>query len=199
MNKQQPDSGIHATSAHCPRVYRFSNSRPHSSREKCDENFQWWKLERKKNEQIKGWISSSSLIRVHMIHPPTVHVCTKFQPSRLTVPEKNVTKNSKVWKVNWTWRFHNMSTENLIRPQGHVTPKWLIRSGRNSNSSEILCLSWLPASLTKIRSTRGPWATTLTWMYRYDGYIQPKYCTCCMQEKSTFRLPWQLSKFKSLD
>ena len=45
-----------------------------------------------------------------------------------------------------------MSIENLIRPQGQVTPKWLIRSGRNSNSSEILCLSWLPASLTKIRS-----------------------------------------------
>ena len=56
-----------------------------------------------------------------------------------------------IWKVNWTWRFHNKSIENLIRPQGHVTPKWLIRSSRNSNSSEILCLSWLPASLTKIR------------------------------------------------
>ena len=42
--------------------------------------------------------------------------------------------------------------KNSVRLQGHVTPKWLIRSGRNSNSSEILCLSWLPASLTKIRS-----------------------------------------------
>ena len=31
--------------------------------------------------------------------------------------------------------------------------------------------------------TRGPWATTLTWMYSYDGYIQPKYCKCCVQEK----------------
>ena len=30
--------------------------------------------------------------------------------------------------------------------------------------------------------TRGPWATTLTWMYSYKGYIQPKYCKCCMQE-----------------
>ena len=29
--------------------------------------------------------------------------------------------------------------------------------------------------------------------------IQPKYCKCCMQEKLTFRLPWQLIKFSSLD
>ena len=33
--------------------------------------------------------------------------------------------------------------------------------------------------------TRGPWATTLTWMYSYEGYIQPKYCKCCMQERIT--------------
>ena len=61
---------------------------------------------RKKNEEIKGQISSSSLILVYMIHLPTVHVCTKLQSSRplsmcvssfnflgLTVPEKSVTKN----------------------------------------------------------------------------------------------------------
>ena len=23
----------------------------------------------------------------------------------------------------------------------------------------------------------------LTWMYSYEGYIQPKYCKCCMQDK----------------
>ena len=31
--------------------------------------------------------------------------------------------------------------------QGYVTPKWLIKSGRNSNLSEILCLSSLPVKL----------------------------------------------------
>ena len=35
----------------------------------------------------------------------------------------------------------------------------------------------------------------LTWMYSYEGYIQPKYCKSCMQEKLTFRL----IKFSSLD
>ena len=33
----------------------------------------------------------------------------------------------------------------------------------------------------------------------YEGYIQPKYCKCCMQKKLTFRLPWQLIKLSSLD
>ena len=61
------------------------------------------------------------------------------------------------------WRHHNMSTENLIRPQGHVTPKWLIWSSRNSNSSEILWLSWLPASLTKIWSKMNK----LAWRYHF--------------------------------
>ena len=23
----------------------------------------------------------------------------------------------------------------------------------------------------------------LTWMYSYEGYIQPKYCKCCMHKK----------------
>ena len=43
--------------------------------------FNAWKLERKKNEELKGQISSS-LILVYMIHPLIVHVFTKFHPSR---------------------------------------------------------------------------------------------------------------------
>ena len=192
---------------HLPTIHvctNFQTSRPHSSRENCDEKFQCWKLERKKNEEIKGWTSSSSLIPVYMIHLPLSTCVPSFNLLGLTVPEKSVTKkfnvenlrerkieeikgwiraaawlqyiwyicplpicipsfnllgltvseksvtkNSNVWKINWTWR---LSILNLIRQQGHVTPKWLIWSSRNLNSSEILCLSWLPAGLTKIRS-----------------------------------------------
>ena len=35
---------------------------------------------------------------------------------------------------------------------GQVTPKWLVWSGPKSNSSELLCLSWLPSTLMMIRS-----------------------------------------------
>ena len=36
--------------------------------------------------------------------------------------------------------------------QGQVTPQSLVRSGRISNSSEMLCMSSLPVSMKKIRS-----------------------------------------------
>ena len=36
--------------------------------------------------------------------------------------------------------------------QGQVTPKRVVWSGPKSNSSELLCLSWLPATLMMIRS-----------------------------------------------
>ena len=40
---------------------------------------------------------------------------------------------------------------NIFVIQGQVTPKWVIWSGPKSNSSELLCLSWLPATLMMIR------------------------------------------------
>ena len=36
--------------------------------------------------------------------------------------------------------------------QGQVTPKWVVWSSPKSNSSELFCLSWLPATLMMIRS-----------------------------------------------
>ena len=35
--------------------------------------------------------------------------------------------------------------------QGQVTPKWVVRFGPKSNSTQLLCLSWLPATLVMIR------------------------------------------------
>ena len=78
---------------------KFQLCTPHSSSGKVWQKMFDWELERKKNEKIKGQISSNSLILVYTIHPPTVHVCTKFQPSRPTVPEKSVTKIFNVWKL----------------------------------------------------------------------------------------------------
>ena len=52
--------------------------------------------------------------------------------------------------------FHYKSTGNFLAAQGQLTPWSRVRSGRNSNSSEILCMSSLPASLRKdwIKSNR---------------------------------------------
>ena len=49
--------------------------------------------------------------------------------------------------INWT-----RSNMGFFVTQGQVTPKWIVRSGRNSYSSEILWLSWLSARLMKFRS-----------------------------------------------
>ena len=51
----------------------------------------------------------------------------------------------------------------------------------------------------RIETTRGPWATTLTWMYSCEGYIQPKYCKCCMQENLAFHFPWPAIKISDVD
>ena len=91
--QQQPDSSIHDTSAHCPRVYLVFNVLSLTVRENSvTKNFNVWKLERKKNEEIKGQISSS-LIPVYMIHLPTIHMCTKFQSSRLHSSWKKCDEN----------------------------------------------------------------------------------------------------------
>ena len=45
---------------------------------------------------------------------------------------------------------HYKSMGNVLDSHGHLTPKGVVRSGRNSNTSEILCLSSLPATLMKI-------------------------------------------------
>ena len=49
-------------------------------------------------------------------------------------------------KSDW----EKLETSFFFTTQGHVTPKWLVRSGRNSNPSNISCLSLLPVSLMKI-------------------------------------------------
>ena len=65
------------------------------------KNFNVWKFERKKNEEIKEWISNSSLIPVYTIHLPTVHMCTKFQSSR---PHSSWEKCDEKFLMFENWR-----------------------------------------------------------------------------------------------
>ena len=50
--------------------------------------------------------------------------------------------------------------------QGQLTPQSLVRSGRISNSSEILWMSSLPASMKKIRSKM----KALEWTQHFPHY-----------------------------
>ena len=57
-------------------------------------------------------------------------------------------RSDKKW-MDYAPNSHLMA---FLHNQGQITPKWLVWSGQNSNSSEILCMSWVPAGLTKFRS-----------------------------------------------
>ena len=47
--------------------------------------------------------------------------------------------------------------------QGQVTPKWVAWPSPKSNSSKLLCLSWLPATLMMIRSKMNE----LAWRHHF--------------------------------
>ena len=53
--------------------------------------------------------------------------------------------------------------------QGQVTPKWVVWSGPKSNSYELLCLSWLPATLMMIRPKMNEWASMETAFSHYKS------------------------------
>ena len=86
---------------------------------------------------------------------------------------------------NWEkWRDHFLykSMGKKFRAQGQITPKWIIRSGPNSNSFELLCLSSLPASLTKIQSkvTEKSWRHHFfhrprAWNFKMTGQIRAQF------------------------
>ena len=63
------------------------------------KNFTVWKLERKKNEETKGQIRAAAwLWYVRYICPLSTCV-PSFNLKSLTVPQKSVTKNCNVWKL----------------------------------------------------------------------------------------------------
>ena len=74
--QQQPNSCINHTCTHCPHVPSFKFLGLKAPEKNVTKIVNVWKLERKKNKEIKGQTSGSSLI---LVHPPTVNKCTKFK------------------------------------------------------------------------------------------------------------------------
>ena len=87
---------------HLPTVHvcaKFQPSRPHSPEKSVTKTFNIRKLERKKNEEIKGQLSQSSLILVYTIYLSTVHMCTKFQPSRPHISSEKCEEKIQCLKI----------------------------------------------------------------------------------------------------
>ena len=74
---------------------------------------------------------------------------------------------------------HYKSMRNFLDAQGQLTPSSVVRSGRNSNSSEILCMSSLPASIKRIGSK----ATEKKWRHHFPHY-KSMGAFCCHGQQS---------------
>ena len=61
---------------------------------------------------------------------------------------------------------HYKSMGKFLDAQGQLTPQSVVRSGRNSNSCKILCMSSLPASIKRIGSK----TTEERWRHRFPHY-----------------------------
>ena len=61
---------------------------------------------------------------------------------------------------------HYKSMEIVLDSQGQLTPWSVVRSGQNSNPSEILCMSSLSASINRIRTK----ATEKRWRHHFPHY-----------------------------
>ena len=74
---------------------------------------------------------------------------------------------------------HCKSMGNFLYAQGQLTPQSVVRSGGNSNSSEILCMSSLPASIKKIQSK----TTEKRWRHCFSHY-KSMGAFCCHGNQS---------------
>ena len=73
---------------------------------------------------------------------------------------------------------HYMSMGNILDAQGQLTP-YEVQSSRNSNSSEILCMSSSPASIKRIRSK----ATEKRWRHHFP-HDKSMGAFCCHGHQS---------------
>ena len=103
MNKhQQPDSSVHGTSTLLSMCGPSFNFVCLSVPEKREMNFfDIWKLERQKNEEIKGRISRRSLVLFHIKQQMIHNICTKLQNPTCNIPEKYLSQISLCITLKW--------------------------------------------------------------------------------------------------
>ena len=86
--------------------------------------------------------------------------CMSLLPTRMKLI------HTKMKELEWSQDFSHYKSVGIFQEaQGHPTPQSLVESGPNSNLSEILWLSSLPASMKKIRSKM----KALEWSQHYTS------------------------------
>ena len=136
------------------------------------------KIERKKNEEIKGWISSSSLIPVYTIHLPTVQVCTKFESSRPHSSWEKCDEKFQCLKIGEKEKWKNKGMNKCSSMIAVYTIHLCVPS------FNLLGLTVPEKSVTKIfnvwklekNENIKRWIRAAAW-FRYTRYIHP-FSTC---------------------
>ena len=102
-------------------------------------------------------------------------LCMSSLPARMRMID------SKMKELEWSQDFSHYKSMGIFQiAQGQLTPQSLVRSGRISNSSEMLCMSLLPASMKKIRSKM----KALEWTQPFPHY-NPMGAICCHGNQSS--------------
>ena len=101
--------------------------------------------------------------------------CMSSLPARMRMID------SKMKELEWSQDFSHYKSMGIFQiAQGQLTPQSLVRSGRISNSSEILWMFLLPASMKKIRSKM----KALEWTQHFPHY-NPMGAICCHGNQSS--------------
>ena len=101
--------------------------------------------------------------------------CMSSLPARMRMIE------SKMKELECSQDFSHYKSMGIFPDaQGQLTPQSLVESGPNSNLSEILWLSSLPASMNKIRSKM----KALEWTQHFPHY-NPMGAICCHGNQSS--------------
>ena len=102
-------------------------------------------------------------------------LCMSSLPARMRMID------SKMKELEWSQDFSYYESMGIFHDaQGQLTPQSLVRSGRISNSFEILWMFSLPASMKKIRSKM----KALEWTQNFPHY-NPMGAICCHGNQSS--------------
>ena len=101
------------------------------------------------------------MIRSGRISNLSKHLCM------LSLPASMKRIRSKTVEKKWRHRFSHYKPMGIFSDvQGQVTPQSVVRAGRNLNSSELSCMSSLPASMKRI----GWKKAEKKWRHRFLHY-----------------------------
>ena len=107
------------------------------------------------------------------------HLCMSSLPARMRMID------SKMEELECSQDFSHYKSMGIFPDaQGQLTPQSLVRSGRFSNSSEMVWMFSLPANMKKIRSKM----KALEWTQHFPHY-NPMGAICCHGNQS-FNSTW---------